>query len=69
MIYDYKYFEKLYFNEPNFQQLVDSLSKFITQLKLTPEEVRGAAMFAVMKAEMIRAERNMITCFDRRSKP
>ena len=43
-----------YFSDPLFHALVDYLTKEIERLKLSPSEIRDAAMLACIRFEMTR---------------
>lgn len=51
---DMKRCETLYSQDPDFHRLVKALESIITELQLSPAEVRQAAMYACYKAEMMR---------------
>jgi len=52
--------EARYMNDAEFHALVDMMVKMIFDYQYTPSEMREAAMFACVKAEMIRPPESMV---------
>jgi hypothetical protein len=48
--------EDRYFHDPTFHALVDSMVDAIINLRLTPSELRDAAMYAAIRFEIYRKE-------------
>jgi hypothetical protein len=53
---DIKKCEYLYRSSPEFHAMVRALEQQITQLNMTPHEIRQAAMYAAYRAELYRRD-------------